>query len=161
MAFTVAAPDVEEIVHGDPGALVRENALRKARAVQGALVLGADTAVALDDAVFGKPADEGQAEAFLSRLSGRTHRVWSGLAVREAACERTGVAVTAVTFRALERGDLDWYLSSGEWRDRAGAYAIQGKGAALVREIAGDYSNVVGLPVPALLELLPGLLAGR
>ena len=152
------APEVEERSSGDPSSLVVENALRKARAVAGERVLGVDTAVALEGQAFGKPADEGEAEAFLRRLSGRTHRVWSGLAVREAGAERTGTAATAVTFRALTQRDLDWYLSSGEWRDRAGAYAIQGKGAALVREIEGDYWNVVGLPVPALLELVPDLI---
>jgi septum formation protein len=161
VAFTVVAPEVEERSDGDPRSLVIENAIRKARAVEGERVLGADTAVALDGRVFGKPADEPEAETFLRRLSGRTHRVWSGLALREAGAERTRAAATAVTFRALERRDLDWYLASGEWRGRAGAYAIQGKGAALVQEIRGDYWNVVGLPVAALLELVPDLIAPR
>ena len=151
-------PEVEERSGGEPSSLVVENALRKVRAVEGERVLGVDTAVALEGQVFGKPADEHEAETFLRRLSGATHRVWSGLAVREAGAERTGTAATAVSFRALTQRDLDWYLSSGEWRDRAGAYAIQGKGAALVREIEGDYWNVVGLPVPALLELMPDLI---
>jgi septum formation protein len=157
--FTVAVPEVEERSDGEPRALVVENALRKARAVEGERVLGVDTAVALEGRVFGKPADEAQAEAFLRLLSGRTHRVWSGLAVREAGTERTGSVATAVSFRALGQRDLDWYLASGEWRERAGAYAIQGKGAALVREIEGDYWNVVGLPVAGLLELMPDLIA--
>ena len=161
MAFIVVAPEVEERSDGDPRSLVLENALRKARAVEGERVLGADTAVALEGRVFGKPADEAEAEFFLRQLAGRTHRVWSGLAVREAGTERTDAAATAVTFRALGRRDLDWYLASGEWRDRAGAYAIQGKGAALVQKIEGDYSNVVGLPVPTLLELVPDLIAPR
>ena len=155
------APEGEERSDGDPRSLVVENAIRKARAVDGERVLGADTTVALDGRIFGKPADEAEAETFLRRLSGHTHRVWSGLALREAGAERTCAAATAVTFRALERRHLDWYLASGEWRDRAGAYAIQGKGAALVREIRGDYWNVVGLPVPALLELVPDLIAAR
>ena len=159
MPFTVTAPEVGERSTGDARGLVIENALRKARAVEGERVLGVDTTVAVDDRVFGKPADEAEAEAFLRQLSGRTHFVWSGLAVREAGRERTGTAVTAVSFRALRRRDLDWYLASGEWRDRAGAYAIQGKGAALVREIEGDYWNVVGLPVAALLQLMPDLIA--
>lgn len=159
MAFAVAAPDVEELSEGDPAALVVENALRKARAVDAERVLGADTAVALEGRVFGKPADEHEAETFLRLLSGRTHRVWTGLAVREAGSERTAATATAVSFRALEPRELDWYLGTGEWRERAGAYAIQGKGAALVRVIDGDYWNVVGLPVPKLLELMPDLLA--
>jgi septum formation protein len=109
--------------------------------------------------VFGKPADAAEAETFLRRLSGRTHEVVSGLAIRDHSGERTDAAITRVRFRLLEQRDLDWYLASGEWRDRAGAYAIQGRGAALVAEIEGDYWNVVGLPVPALLELVPDLLA--
>lgn len=158
MPFTVAVPDVDERSDGDPAELVVENALRKARAVEGERVLGVDTAVALDDRVFGKPADERVAEAFLSRLSGRTHRVLSGVAVRDPGGERTDVAVTSVTFRALERRELDWYLATGEWRERAGAYAIQGKGGMLVREIAGDPWNVVGLPVAVLIGLVPDLI---
>ena len=100
----------------------------------------------------------GEAEAFLRRLSGRRHEVMSGIAVCEAGAERSAVAVTAVRFRALDQPDRDWYLASGEWRERAGAYAVQGRGAALVEEIEGDYWNVVGLPVPALLRLVPDLL---
>jgi septum formation protein len=162
--FRVEAPEVEELTGGDPRRLVRENALRKARAVAAPedRVLGADTAVVLDGRVFGKPRDEGEAETFLRRLSGRTHEVMSGIAVREpGGAERSDVAVTKVRFRRLEARDLAWYLATGEWRERAGAYAIQGRGAALVEEIEGDYWNVVGLPVPALLRLVPGLLEGR
>jgi septum formation protein len=172
--FRVEAPDVEELTAGDPRRLVRENALRKARAiaarsgrgagagVAGERVLGADTAVVLDGHAFGKPSDEAEAETFLRRLSGRTHEVMSGIAVREPdGAERSDVAVTRVRFRRLEAPDLAWYLATGEWRERAGAYAIQGRGAALVEEIEGDYWNVVGLPVAALLRLVPDLLDGR
>ena len=158
MSFEVSFPQVEEVSHGDAPDLVVENALLKARAVAGERVLGVDTAVALEGSVFGKPADEHQAEGFLRRLSGLTHRVWSGLAVREGGVERTCAVVTEVSFRALERRHLDWYLASGEWRERAGGYAIQGKGATLVRAIEGDYWNVVGLPVSVLLDLLPDLI---
>ena len=120
-------------------------------------MLGVDTAVVLDGRVFGKPADAAEAETFLRRLSGRTHEVMSGIALRTAASERGGGGDARVRFRALEQRDIDWYLASGEWRDRAGGYAIQGKGAALVERIEGDYLNVVGLPVPALLvALMPG-----
>jgi septum formation protein len=160
VAFTVAPAGVDERSGGQPRALVIENALRKARAVAGERVLGADTAVALEGHVFGKPADATEAEAFLRRLSGRTHRVWSGVAVREGGRERTGAAETAVTFRSLTGRELDWYLASGEWSGRAGGYAIQGRGAALVQAIAGDYWNVVGLPVATLLDLVPDLIAG-
>jgi septum formation protein len=156
--FTVEAPDVEEVTQGEPRSLVVENAVRKARAVEGRRVLGVDTAVVLDGRVFGKPRDEEEARVFLRRLSGRTHEVVSGLALRERGGERTGVAVTRVRFRLLEPPELDWYVASGEWRERAGGYAIQGRGAALVAEIEGDYWNVVGLPVPELLSLAPDLL---
>jgi septum formation protein len=155
--FRVEAPEVEELTGGDPRALALENARRKARAVEGTRVLGVDTEVVLDGRVFGKPRDAEEAEIFLRRLSGRTHEVLSGIALRERGYERTDVAVTRVRFRLLEQHDIDWYLASGEWRERAGGYAIQGRGAALVAEIEGDYWNVVGLPVPALVELAPDL----
>jgi septum formation protein len=160
--FRVEVPNVEEIATGEPRWIVAQNALRKARAVAaaGERVLGADTAVVLDGRTLGKPADEAEAELFLRRLSGRTHEVMTGIALREGGDERTDVAVTRVRFRRLERPELDWYLATGEWAGRAGAYAIQGRGAALVEEIEGDYWNVVGLPVPALLRLAPDLLAG-
>ena len=164
VSFRVEAPDVEELTKGDPRRLVRENALRKARAIRtpAERVLAADTAVVLDGRTFGKPGDELEAETVLRRLSGRTHEVMSGIALREPdGAERSDVAVTRVRFRRLEARDLAWYLATGEWRERAGAYAIQGRGAALVEEIEGDYWNVVGLPVAALLRLVPDLLGGR
>jgi septum formation protein len=146
----VVVPDAEEREDGDPREMVVENALRKARAVEGDLVLGVDTTVVLDGRSFGKPQDEEEAERVLSLLSGRTHEVWSGIALNE----RTATACTKVTFRPLSESLLRWYLDSGEWKDRAGGYAIQGKGAALVERIDGDFWNVVGLPVPTLLDLL-------
>ena len=158
--FRVAPPDVEELTEGDPHALVLENARRKCGAVEGDLVLGVDTAVVLDGRPFGKPSDAAEAESFLRDLSGREHEVLSGIALRDAAEERSDVAVTRVRFRPLEPENVSWYLDTGEWRDRAGGYAIQGRGAALVERIEGDYWNVVGLPVPALLTLAPGLLSG-
>jgi septum formation protein len=150
MEFEVVVPDVEELEDGDPKEMVVENALRKARAVEGDLVLGVDTTVVLDGRSYGKPATEEEARQVLELLSGRTHEVWSGIALDE----RTATACTEVTFRQLTDALLDWYLASGEWRDRAGGYAIQGKGAALVERIEGDFWNVVGLPVPTLLDLL-------
>ena len=122
------------------------------------MVLGADTVVALDDVIHPKAPDEATARRTLEALSGRAHLVWGGIAVADRGELRTAPAATVVTFRALSPADLDWYLASGEWRERAGAYAIQGRGAALVASIEGDYLNVVGLPVPQLLELLPGVL---
>jgi septum formation protein len=162
--FRVEVPQVEELGEGEPRQVVRENALRKARAVVAPddRVLAADTAVVLDGRIFGKPADEGEAETFLRRLAGRTHDVMSGIALREpGGAERSDVAVTKVRFRHLEQRDIDWYIGTGEWVGRAGGYAIQGKCAALVEEIEGDYWNVVGLPVAALLRLVPDLLHGR
>jgi nucleoside triphosphate pyrophosphatase len=156
--FRVEPADVEELTEGDPRQVVVENAVRKARGVEGELVLGADTEVFLDGRIFGKAADEGEAEQHLRSLSGRTHEVWGGIALREGGGERTAHAVTKVTFAELGGGILDWYLASGEWRDRAGAYAIQGRGSALVEAVEGDFWNVVGLPVPELLRLAPDLL---
>ena len=159
--FSVSPADVEEETHGEPRALVVENALRKARAVEGERVLGADTVVVLDGQVFGKPADGGEAETFLRRLSGRTHEVWGGIALRASGAERTSTCRTRVRFRRLEEQELRWYLETGEWRERAGGYAIQGRGAALVERIEGDFWNVVGLPVPELLRLAPDLARAR
>jgi septum formation protein len=156
--FTITVPDVEERADGDPRELVLENALRKARAVPGELVLGVDTTVALDGRIFGKPADQGAAEEVLERLSGRTHEVWSGIALRRDGAETTAAAATRVHFRRIDPPLMRWYLDSGEWRERAGGYAIQGRGAALVEAIEGDFWNVVGLPVPELLRLAPDLL---
>jgi septum formation protein len=160
VAFRVEAPEVEEIADGEPRLVVIENARRKSRAVPGGgePVLGADTAVVLGGEILGKPRDAAQARDFLTRLSGRWHEVMTGVAIRDRAEERSDVAVTRVRFRDLGRGELDWYLGSGEWAGRAGGYAIQGRGAALVEGIEGDYSNVVGLPIPVLLRLAPDLL---
>lgn len=158
--FVARVPDVAELAVGEPRELVAENALRKARAVPGELVLGVDTVVALEGRVYGKPASEAEARAFLMDLSGRSHAVWSGLALVSEEDERSAVRMTAVTFRELSGPAVEWYLASGEWRERAGGYAIQGRGAALVERIEGDYSTVVGLPIPALVELAPELLTG-
>jgi septum formation protein len=159
--FTVQPADVEELTEGDPREVVVENACRKVAAVPGDLVLGCDTEVYLDGRVFGKAADEQQAEVYLRQLSGRTHEVHGGIALRlpPATCDlSTAHAVTHVTFRALTDAEVAWYLGTGEWRGRAGAYAIQGRGSALVERIEGDFWNVVGLPVPELLRLAPDLV---
>jgi septum formation protein len=158
--FRVERPEVEEVVDGDPREVVRENALLKARSVGGDTVLAADTEVVLDGQMFGKPVDRSAAERFLRALSGNTHDVLTGIAVVRGEDERSDVAATRVRFRELGEADLDWYLATGEWHDRAGGYAIQGRGAALVESIDGDYWNVVGLPVAALLRLVPDLLRG-
>jgi septum formation protein len=145
--FTVEPADVVELTTGDPTTVALENARRKAGGRPA--TLGVDTLVALDDRIYGKPATEDEARQTLLALSDRTHAVVSGLVFQD-----DGITVTTeVTFRDVEPL-VDWYLATGEWRDRAGGYAIQGRGAALVRGIRGDYLNVVGLPVAALLDLL-------
>jgi septum formation protein len=167
--FEVVVPEVEELGGGEPREVVLENARRKARAVldqapADAVVLGADTEVVLNGNVLGKAAEEAQARGYLEALSGRTHEVLGGLVLLGPADkggetrERSGVASSHVTFRKLDPRTVDLYLASGEWRDRAGAYAIQGLGSLLVERLEGDFSNVVGLPVGLLLELAPELL---
>ena len=156
--FRVVEPDVEELAEGDPRELVVKNALLKLRAVEGDRVLAADSMVVWDGRAHGKPAGEAEAERWLRELSGRWHEVMGGIALREQGEERTAVAVTRVRFRDLTDADIARYLASGEWHDRAGGYAIQELGAMLVEEIEGDWFNVVGLPVPALLRLAPDLL---
>jgi septum formation protein len=158
----VRPADVDELDTGPPAEVVVENAYRKAAAIApaapAALVLGVDTIVSIGQRIFGKPADEEQARATLTALSGRRHVVISGVCLIEAGAVRTTASTTTVEFRAIGERMLTWYLARGEWRGRAGAYAIQGAGAALVAGIEGDYLNVVGLPVQTLLELVPGLL---
>ena len=165
--FEAVAPTFEEDDEADAPAveLVREHARGKARSVAGQAapgqpVLGVDTTVVLDGRVFGKPADAGDAERMLERLGGRTHAVVSGLCLLTPGWEEVVDATTDVTFRPLAPRDLAWYVALGEWAGRAGGYAIQGRGAALVERIDGDYLNVVGLPAAALVRLLAERFAG-
>ncbi len=158
MEFTVEEPDVEELTEGEPRDLVVQNALLKLRSVPGERVLAADSMVVWDGRAHGKPADRDEAERWLRELSGRWHEVMGGIALRQHGEERTDVAVTRVRFRDLTDADIERYLASGEWHDRAGGYAIQELGAMLVEGIEGDWFNVVGLPVPALLRLVPDIL---
>jgi septum formation protein len=150
----------------DPVALVRDHAVGKARSVHrdGDVTLGVDTTVHLDGRVYGKAADERAAAAMLRELAGRTHTVLSGVCLLTDAGEVVDHAETLVTFRALEVATIEMYVASGEWRNRAGAYAIQGLGGRLVERVEGDYLNVVGLPGALLLEVLerhaPGTLGG-
>ena len=162
--FDVVAPAYEE--HDPPDAdaieLVREHARGKARSVADLggphrPVLGVDTSVWLEGRLYGKPADAGEAERMLEQLSGKTHRVVSGLCLLTPSWEVVEHESTSVTFRELNPRELAHHLSHGEWEGRAGAYAIQGRGAALVERIEGDYLNVVGLPA----ALLVGILAER
>jgi septum formation protein len=165
IAFSVLVADVQELRAGPPGEVAVENAYRKATAVAaqapGACVLGVDTVVALGSRVYGKPASGEEARTTLHALGGRRHAVIGGLCLVGDGQTRTAAVTTIVEFRPLDGDLIDWYLESGEWRERAGGYAIQGRGAALVAAIEGDYLNVVGLPVATLLELAPWLLPVR
>jgi septum formation protein len=164
--FEVVAPRYVEHdpPDADPAQLVREHALGKARSVAADAddrpVLGVDTTVALDGRIYAKPADAGDAERMLEELSGRTHAVVSGLALVTPGWEYVEDEATLVTFRALTPRDLANYVASGEWHGRAGGYAIQGLGAALVERVEGDYLNVVGLPASLLVRLLAERFAG-
>jgi septum formation protein len=159
IAFEVRVSGVEEETHGDPVAVAEENARRKALAVPGPLTLGADTLVAVDGDILGKPADAGQAREYVARLAGRTHEVVGAIAVvRDGELSDTAIEITQVRFRAADPPLLDWYVGTGEWQGRAGGYAIQGAGAVLVEGIEGDYLNVVGLPLQRLIDLVPELL---
>ena len=120
----------------------------------GSIVVGADTIVVVDGAILGKPAEEQDAARMLAMLSGRTHEVYTGIAVILGDAERSGVECTEVTFRELSEEIIRRYIATGEPMDKAGAYAIQGKGAVLIRCISGCYPNVVGLPLYKLSTLL-------
>jgi septum formation protein len=156
--FEVVAPSFEEVDGTSP----RERAVGKARSVEGGElpVLGVDTEVLFEGELLGKPGDETDAERMLERLSGRTHDVVSGLCLRTPAWEEVHEEVTHVTFRELTPRDLAHYVASREWEGRAGAYAIQGLGASLVRRVEGDFLNVVGLPGSLLVRLLATRFAG-
>jgi septum formation protein len=156
--FEVVAPAYDEEPGGDPVV----HAAGKARSVDGGdlPVLGIDTIVSCEGIVLGKPVDAGDAERMLELLSGKTHEVISGLCLRTPAWEELHREVTRVTFRELTPRDLAHYLASGEWKHRAGAYAIQGLGANLVERIEGDYLNVVGLPATLLVRVLAERFAG-
>ena len=164
--FDVVAPrySEEDGEIREPAELVRAHARGKARSVAADAddrpVLGVDTAVVLEGVIYGKPADAGDAERMLEALAGNTHEVVSGLCLLTRAWEDVEHEVTRVSFRPLTPRDLAAYLATEEWEGRAGAYAIQGRGAALVERIDGDYLNVVGLPAALLVRLLARRFAG-
>jgi septum formation protein len=164
--FEVVAPRYEEETPelADAVEVVRSHAQAKARSVADAggdrPILAVDTAVVLQGLIFGKPADAAEAEQMLEELAGKTHVVMSGLCLRTPGWEVVEHEGTRVTFRELTPRDLAAYVGTGEWEGRAGAYAIQGRGAALVREIDGDYLNVVGLPAALLVRILAERFAG-
>ena len=156
--FDIVAPEYEE--HDPPDAepvqLVCDHAEGKARSVHvdGNVTLGVDTTVHLGDRLYGKPTDASRARAMLGELAGRTHLVLSGLCLLGPGFRVVEHAVTSVTFRDLAGSEIDAYVAAGEWRGRAGGYAIQGLGGRLVQRIDGDYLNVVGLPAALLIDVL-------
>jgi septum formation protein len=162
LPFDVIVSQVDETVDEkmDPPALVQELAYRKAhevaKSLKYGLVIGADTIVVLDDEVLGKPADVQDAIRMLTRLQGRTHSVYSGVALIDAETSEKRIAYsrTDVKMRALTASEIERYVSTGEPMDKAGSYAIQGIGAILIDSIQGDYFTVVGLPLALLASML-------
>jgi septum formation protein len=160
--FRVVTSEHDEVViDGRPAQTVQQNARSKAEAVLAGggvgpseLVLGVDTVVVSEGEILGKAADAEEAARFVRRLAARRHEVYSGLYLSSRKVALATHAVTGVTFRSLTDAELNDYVACGEWQDRAGAYAIQGIGSALVRRVDGDYFNVVGLPVAELLRML-------
>ena len=134
--------------------------LLKVMATPGAVVLGADTEVILQDEVFGKPADEAEAAAMLRRLSGRTHQAVSAVSVVSAGREAQALVVTDVTFADLDEADIAAYVASGEAMGKAGAYGIQGRAEQFVTRLAGSYSAVMGLPLHETADLLGHFASG-
>jgi septum formation protein len=134
--------------------------LLEAVAVPGALVLGADTEVVLDDRVFGKPVDADDAASMLRALSGRTHRVISAVSLVSAGREAQAVSDSEVTFATLDDDDIAAYLATDEWQGKAGAYAIQGRAQALISHLSGSFSGVMGLPLYETAQLLRQFGAG-
>ena len=156
--FETVVPDYREDdpPDADPVELVRRHAAGKARSAwrPGALTIGVDTTVHLDRRVYGKPSGPEDAAAMLLELSGRAHDVVSGICLLGTGFEVVEHESTLVVFRPIETSEVAAYVESGEWRGRAGGYAIQGLGGRLVQRIEGDYLNVVGLPAARLLGLL-------
>lgn len=160
LRFSVMPADVEERRDGDERARCYVERLSRAKvaaivgAPAGALVIGGDTIVVIDDRVLEKPRDAAEASGMLSLLSGRTHTVYSGLAVAAGARVASNVVAARVTFRDLTRELIDAYVATGEPLDKAGAYGIQGRGAVLVERIEGDFYAVMGLSAAALASLV-------
>lgn len=156
--FRARTAHTEEVsTFTDPADVARDLALQKARAVKAlepdAVVIASDTLVALGGEILGKPIDEAQNAAFVRKLAGRTHTVFTGVAVL-GADEEARVEATRVTFRDLTDREVAWYARSGEGLDKAGGYGIQDLGLALVARVEGDYSNVVGFPLPLVIAML-------
>lgn len=161
---TVLPPDIDEtpMPNEAADAYVVRLAVAKAAAVAAgltgdALVIAADTTVEIDGEILAKPVDAADAAAMLRRLSGRRHRVFTGVAVRRGADVRSEVVTTGVRFAAITGADIDWYVGTGEPLDKAGGYALQGAGGVFVEAVEGSVSNVVGLPLHTVVRLAAGL----
>ncbi|WP_424949411.1 Maf family protein [Deinococcus sp.] len=161
--FRVLASDLPEVsAHTAPAEVARDLAEQKARAVRAllgeapALILAADTLVALEGRLLGKPRDAAQNAEYLRLLSGQTHTVYSGVALIGPDGLNSGVEATRVAFRGLSEAEMQHYAASGEGLDKAGGYGVQGLGMALVARIEGDYSGVVGFPLSLVIRLLRG-----
>ena len=161
--FAVVAPDIDESVQAGetPEAYVRRIADNKARAGQAMLsdspmrpVLAADTAVIVNNRIFGKPVDDADARRMLKLLSGNTHQVMTAISLAGSADLLHATSVSEVRFAALSEADIDWYLSTGEGSDKAGSYAVQGLGAIFIEQIKGSYSGIMGLPIRETAQLL-------
>ncbi len=153
--------------HEDPGDHAVRCAISKVMSVvpmysDGRVILGADTIVTLDNLILGKPVSDDDARRMLKQLANRQHCVITGIALRAPKINTpvTARVSTLVRFRDLTRDEIEWYIATGECRDKAGAYGIQGAGGALIHEITGCYYNVVGLPVPCLISLLQTYIPG-
>lgn len=161
--FEIDVPDVDETVEGAPGEMVKVLAERKARAVaekrHEGLIVAADTLVALDGRALGKPADDTEAKAMLRALSGRTHDIVTGVCVMDAASGKYMVEAdrTGVCFRVISEEEIEAYVATGEPRDKAGAYAIQGGAGVFVARYEGSWTNGVGLPMELLDKMLRGM----
>ena len=163
--FDIVSPAIDERTR--PGERPEDYVLRLASeksaaaqssaAMQDALVLGADTAVVVDAEILGKPEDDADVARMLRQLSGRAHQVMTGVSVRRSTREIREVVTTTVWFATLTTPEIDWYVASGEGRDKAGAYAIQGRAARFIPRIDGSYSNVVGLPIALVYALISKL----
>jgi septum formation protein len=171
-SFEVCAVDVDErvLVGEAPETYVRRLAAAKSAAAlaivrqssqEPAIVLGADTAVIVADRILGKPRDDREAAEMLRALSGRSHVVITGVSARTRETEAGAVERTTVEFEALEPADIEWYVASGEGRDKAGAYAVQGLASRFIPRIEGSYSNVVGLPVAAVHKLFQRIASAQ
>jgi septum formation protein len=168
--FDIVSADVDErALPGEaPADYVRRLAAGKAAAINAQLgaaakdaaIIGADTAVVVDGEILGKPRDDAEAASMLRRLSGRRHEVLTGVTVRHGSIEFGSVVATEVTFADLTDLEIAEYVASGEGRDKAGAYAIQGRASRFIPSIAGSYSNVVGLPIATVAELVSRLASG-